>query len=134
MKKIIAFAVAGLLVSAALSGCEMPEEQLVQVYPQTEPTVVTEATEAPVVEATEPVATEGEPETGWEAGAEVWFVEHDEYGDGWPYPGVVVEAGAEYLIVSRGWDTEGELVAAHLADCYRTDQEAWAACGKEPLE
>lgn len=116
MKKIIAIILAGLLIGPVLAGCELPDDELDHIIVSTVPETL-----AP---------TEPAPDEGWMPGDEVWFVECDEYGDGWSYPGVVVEIGTEYLIVSRGWDAEGELIVAHLDDCYRTYDEAWVATGK----
>lgn len=125
MKKIIAIILAGLLISPVLAGCELPDDELDHII------VSTVETTAPAMEAVpETLApTEPAPDDGWAYGDEVWFVEWSE-GGGWPYPGVVVEAGTDYLVISRGWDTNGELIVAHLDDCYRTYDEAWAATGK----
>lgn len=130
MKKIIAIILGAVMACMMFAGCDLPEEQILEVYTQPEQTVATETTEAPVVEVTQPVPTESVTSEEWVTGDEVWFIEHDEYGDGWPYPGMVVEVGAEYLIISRGWDAEGELIVAALADCYRTFEEARVVTGK----
>ena len=124
MRKMI-LTVLAVMACLMFAGCELPEG---------EPSYMSDATAAttlPVAETVpETVApTEPAPDEGWMPGDEVWFIEWSE-GGGWPYPGVVLDVGESHLIISRGWDTEGEQIMAHLDDCYRTYDEAWSSTGK----
>lgn len=141
MKKIITLILAVVMACMMLTGCDLSEEEewaaladsLAATAPaETDPVVGPVATEAPGVEATEPAApVEPEPSVGWEYGDEVWFIEWSNPGDGWPYPGVVVDVGESHLVISRGWATDGELIVAALGDCYLTFEAARIVTGKE---
>lgn len=138
MKKIIAIMLAAAVACSALSGCTAEElvefaGPLIATTPaETDPVVEPVATEAPVVEdVPETMApTEPAPDEGWQPGDEVWWVHWDPETGGWPYPGVVLGVCDEYLIISWGWDAEGEQVFAPLWACYRTYEEAWDSTGK----
>lgn len=131
MKKIIAIVLLAVMACMMFAGCTV-EDQILEIYTQPEQTVATEETEPPVVETvpTTEDPTEAEANGGWAIGDEVWFVEWDEHHSGWPYPGIVIDIGDELLIISRGWNADGEQIVAHLDDCYTTYDEAWAATGK----
>ena len=132
MKKIIIIILTIVISYTAFAGCAPSE-----VYPvdigvspvSTEAPITTEAPEVETVPTTEDPA-EAEANGGWAIGDEVWFVEWDEHHSGWPYPGIVIDIGDEHLIISRGWNADGERIVAHLDDCYTTYDEAWAATGK----
>lgn len=156
MKKIISVLLAVIMIVGLLCGCEnvpafenpvpnTPVETTETAEPET-----TEATAEPETQPSTPSITE--PATRFEMGEQVWIVYHGEGGIDIKTGIVVAEEGQCVIVTTIDIGTSGDLGALAEAlknsssdamkyvefypvdTCYKDPAEAWAACGREPME
>ena len=154
MKKIISVLLAVIMIVSLLCGCEnVPafENPIPNTPVETTETVEPETTEA-TTETQPSTPSVTEPDTRFEMGEQVWIVYHGEGGIGIKTGIVVAEEGQCVIVTTIDIGTSGDLGALAEAlknsssdameyveffpvvDCYKNPAEAWAACGREPME